>query len=761
MRKIKRIVFGVIGFSPFWWMTFVLVVVLGACSPVKRLGENQQLYTGATVLIVKEDASSAEKKELKTFAQQIIRPRPNSLFLGKPIKMLVYQWMGGQENTSKWKGWVQRKMGEMPVLYERVDPAFTSRLIENELDNIGYFRVEVSHDTIQRHKKVHVNYILHPGVRYKIAKLSFPQPDNSLSEAISALQPGSLLQEGLPYSLDLVKAERLRIDELLKEQGFYYFSPDYLLVQADSAVGGHRVNLQLIIKPETPALAYEQFRVRNIRIEPEQDFRRGILEDMLAFQRDSFYNRTNHNLALHRLVSMGTFQFVRNRFVVADTTGNYLDAIYSLTPFASMSLRAELSARTNSANYSGTALTVNWNHRNAFKGAELLSVSAHGAMDFQVGQGTSYNLYRTGMETSIVWPRLVAPLKVIPQGRFIPKTRASLGYELQHRAQLYTKHQFNTSFGYQWRSNIRSEHRFMLADISYVNPAFVSAAYQRLIVSDPGLKKIVERELIIGPSYSYEYTNTMDRERVHRLYSKSTVQTSAMLLGLVKGNWGQPMAADVTAVADPLHQPSSATLLGVPFSQFVRMEQEYRHYIRLSPAFELAGRAVAGAGMPFGNSVSMPFARQFFTGGANSLRAFPARSVGPGVFRSPAAGADFLPDASGDIKLEMNAELRAQLIGVLHGALFVDAGNVWLMKESVFHPGGAFAKGFLKELAVGTGAGLRFDFSMIVLRIDLAIPLRKPWLPDGNRWVGAEADFGTFTWWKANRMWNIAIGYPF
>lgn len=743
---------------------FITVLILTACDATRQLAEKEQLYTGAEVLVESDELSKSEKKQIEVFAEGLIRPRPNSSALGIPYKLLVYQATQPRESSTgkDWlagaKKWLQNEYGESPVLYSRVDPSFTSRLIQNELDNKGYFRAQVSSDTVQNGKTVKVNYVVKPGRAYQIGEVQFPATKSALAEAnpstkntlaaaIKATQESSLLQPGLPYNLERIKSERLRIDEVLKEQGFYYFNPDHLLVQADSTAGDYKVNLKMIIKPETPRLAYEQFYVRNIKIDPPQDFRPGILEDMLSFQRNSLYNRTNHNLALHRLVSMGNFQFVRNRFVVADTTGNYLDAIYNLTPFPTKSLKAELSARTNSANYSGTALTANWSHRNAFRGAELLNISLFGSLDFQMGQGTGYHLYRTGVEASLMWPRLVAPFAAAPTGKFIPKTRAALGYELQHRTQLYTKHQFNGSFGYQWKSSPGAEHRLMLTEITYANPAYVSEYYKSLMRTDPGLIKSVEEELVLGPSYSFEFTNTMQQKRTHRFYSRSSVQTSAVVLGLLTGVSPQ--------------QSTPKTLLGVPFSQFLRFEQEYRHYYRLNPSIELAGRVLAGAGLAYGNSVSMPYARQFFIGGSNSLRAFPARSVGPGTFRSPVSGGGFLPDESGDLKLEMNAELRAKLFSFVHGALFVDAGNVWLLNESPLKPGGQLSADFLKELAVGTGAGIRLDFTMIVVRLDLAIPLHKPWLPAGNRWVGSESDFGTSAWWRANRMWNLAIGLPF
>lgn len=717
----------------------VFTGLMAGCDATRNLAGKEQLYTGARLVVENEELNSSHKKELEGFAEGLLRPRPNTTVFGYPWKLHVYQITKGKKLFEKYS--------EEPVLYSRVDPDFTSRLIQNELDNIGYFRAKVDFDTLQNGKKVKVIYRIHPGKVYQIGSVEFPEAISDLTKAIQQAGESTLLKSDTPYSLELIKSERQRIDEKLKEQGFYYFSPEMLLLQADSTAGNNRVNLKVIVKPETPEAAYKRYYVRTVRFDPPQNFRPGILEDMLSFQQNSLYNRTNHNLALHRLVSMGTFQFVRNRFVPVDSASNYLDAVYMLTPSPLKSLQAEVSARTNSADYSGTALTVNWSHRNAFRGGELFNVSFFGSLDFQTGAGTGYNLYRTGLETSMVWPRLIAPFKAVPTGKYIPKTRAAIGYELQLRSQLYTKHQFSSSFGYQWKTSSRAEHRLMLTEISYSNPAYVSDQYKTLMQADPGLVKSVEQELMLGPSYSFEYTNTMEQELSSRFYSKSSVQTSAILMGLLTGVSPQ--------------QSTPKTFLGVPFSQFLRFEQEYRHFYRLWPSVELAGRVIAGVGIPYGNSVSMPFARQFFIGGSNSLRAFPARSVGPGTYRSPVAGSVFLPDESGDLKLEINAEIRAKLAGMLHGALFVDAGNVWMLNDSPLKPGGSVSRDFINELAMGAGAGIRLDFSIIVLRLDLAVPLHKPWLPEGNRWVGGEADFGSKSWWRNNRMWNIAIGYPF
>ena len=185
-----------------------------------------------------------------------------------------------------------------------------------------------------------------------------------------------------------------------------------------------------------------------------------------------------------------------------------------------------------------------------------------------------------------------------------------------------------------------------------------------------------------------------------------------------------------------------------------------RYYLKLSSTSVLANRAIVGIGFPYGNSLQLPFIKQFFSGGNNSIRAFRSRSVGPGTYEDTSQ-TNFLPDESGDIKLELNTEYRAKLFSIVHGAIFIDAGNVWLYNADSLKPGGKFTNHFLRELAVGTGVGLRFDITFLVLRLDVAFPLRKPFLPDGQRWVINQINFGDPDWRKKNLVFNIAIGYPF
>ena len=596
-----------------------------------------------------------------------------------------------------------------------------------------------------------------------------------MSQAIRRATRRTTLKPGDPYDLDVIKSERERIDSRLKEKGFYYFGPDYLLVEVDSTVGRYEVDLKMTVKPETPQRAREIYRINDITIYPNfsirsdalgykaehvtqykdltiidsaRTFRPIIYDRTMYFKKGDIYNRKDHNLTLNRLINMGTFKFVKNEFEPSLADTNTLDAFYYLTPLPRKSIRAEVTAKTNSANYTGTELTINWMHRNAFKGAEQLQLSAFGGLEVQVsGQSKGYDVWRVGGEASLMWPRFITPFPVHTSSGFVPRTKAALRYEYQNRRKLYSLNTFSGQFGYLWKEDARKEHEFNVGEITFVSPTNVSGEYQASIAQYPPLSKAIEKQLIFGPTYAYTFTNTMRKFRRHTFYYRGDVDLAGTLAGLVTG-------ANVS-------KGDTVKIFDVPFSQFVRLENDFRHYLRLGDNSQLASRILIGTGFAYGNSRELPFIKQFFIGGTNSVRAFRARSIGPGTFRETDASMAFLPDQSGDLKLELNIELRAKLFSVVHGAAFIDAGNIWLLRDNPDKPGGKFTSDFLKELAVGTGVGIRIDISFLVLRGDFAWPIKKPYLPDGERWVIDDIDFGSKYWRRENLVFNLAIGYPF
>jgi outer membrane protein insertion porin family len=583
------------------------------------------------------------------------------------------------------------------------------------------------------------------------------------------------LKEGNPYDLDIIKAERERIDARLKEKGYYYFNPDYILAQVDTTKGDHEVTIKLKIKDETPDKATIAYKINKIVVYPNfsilkdsvtyrnedivrykdftiidsaHTFKPRVFDRALYFKKGDFYNRKNHNLSLNRFVNLGTFNFVKNEFKVSDSIKNTLDTYYYLTLLPKKFIRFEVLGKTNSASYTGSEIKVNWNNRNVFREAELLTVSVFGGADFQLsGENKGNNIYKVGTETSLTWPRFITPFKIEGSSEFVPRTKATVRYEYQNRTQLYALNSFKTSFGYIWKNNIRKEHQLNIVDITYVSPNNVTAEYEEDILANPSLAKVIEKQLIFGPTYSYTFTNTMLKRKKNTFYFNGEVDLAGNVTGLLKG-------ANVK-------QGDTIKIFDVPFSQYVKINADFRHYYKLGKESQLASRIIVGAGYAYGNSTTLPTTKQFVVGGTNSIRAFRARSLGPGSYQAPITSNSYFPDQSADLKLEFNTEYRAKIYGLMKGALFVDAGNIWLLNADPDRPGAEISKDFIKQIAVGAGAGLRFDFSFLILRTDFAFPLRKPYLPEGQRWVLDDIDFGSGSWRKENLILNIAIGYPF
>ncbi|WP_395053171.1 hypothetical protein, partial [Flavobacterium sp.] len=511
----------------------LISLIISACSNTKYLPEGELLYVGGKIKVDRKDISKKESKELNSKMTALLRPKPNKKIFGLRPKLFIYNLVGEVKKEKGFKYWLKNKVGEAPVFFSQVDLEYNKNLIQNYAENKGYFNARTNADSTKTGKKAIAEYTVNPKQQYKIKSVQFPKDSSEIASAISEIQIKSLLKIGDAYDLDIIKNERVRIDTRLKEKGFFYFNADYLKVQVDSTVAKHEVDLILKVKNETPEKAKTAYRINKIVIYPNYNlatdsitkpekyndftiydtartFKPRIFDRTLYFKKDDLYNRTNHNLSLNRLVTLGTFKFVKNQFVVSDTLGNYLDAYYYLTPLPRKSFRIEILAKTNSANYTGTELNINWSNRNTFRGAEMLSISAFGGIEVQLGgENNGFNVYRFGTEANLIWPRIISPFKFVSSSGFVPRTKATIGYEFQKRIKLYSLQTFKGAFGYSWKENERKEHQFNVTEITYSSPQNVTDLYNQQAENNQSLKNVVEKQLIFGPTYTYSFTNTM------------------------------------------------------------------------------------------------------------------------------------------------------------------------------------------------------------------------------------------------------------
>ncbi len=760
-------------------LLFAVSLMIAGCSTTRHLAEDEKLYTGADI---KWDAEKRieNKREIERNLEEVVRPNPNVKLFGLFRHRLWFYNLAGEDAERGVRGWIKRRLGQPPVLLRHANPDNTSILMVNRLQNHGYFGAEVNYEVREKSRTANILYTVRPHQPYRIKNIYFPEPRDELTDGIKGTKEETILEEGEIFKLSKLREERERIDVELKNRGFFYFNSEYIRFRADSTIGNNKVNLYLTIRDDAPVRAHNKYRIENIYVYPdyaldrdmvaaEPDtvythdtfiiqhdgrFRPDIFTRYVFLQPGEIYNRHDHVLTINRLMGLGTFKFVNMRF--RETEGveePSLDAHIYLTPVNERALRAELRAVSKSNDLAGPGLSVGYRNRNFFQGAESFTADVNSSFETQLRGGQrGLDLYQIGFETELQIPRIIVPIPIFArESLFVPRTRIRLGYDILNRVDQLRINSFTTRFGYVWMSGRHVRQELNPISINYFRSSIADAEFEQQVLIDPLLQRSLESQFIIGTSYSLFFNNQPDKNRRNHIYFNVNLDLSGNTMELIQN----VLRSDDTDGDEP------NTVFGIPYSQFVRADIDLRYYMRFGEKSQFVTRLITGAGIPYGNSTSMPYVKQFFSGGSNSIRAFPARSIGPGTLPPPDEPGYFI-DRTGDIRVETNFEYRFPIVSILRGALFVDAGNIWMVSKEGEREGTTFDfDTFLGEFAVGTGFGLRLDASFFVIRFDVAFPLRRPYLPSGERWVIDEINFRSSQWRSDNLTFNIAIGYPF
>ncbi len=745
-----------------------LALLATSCSNSKHLPGGDSLFKGSKVHIVDNEVAKKNKKALQNDLAAGVRPKTNSKTLGIRLKLTLYNLAGDTKKKKGIRPWLRNRVGEPPVLASSVNLNFNKELMVNYLQNRGYFSASVSArmDTNKK-KKATAKFDVATGPLYKINKVYFNNDSSNIAKKIDSEFFKTLLKPDAPYSLALVKGERNRIDAELKELGYFYFKPDYILVIVDSSIGGNKVNMYVKLKKrEIPQEAYTAYTTNDIYIyasyklhgksedtskandviienyniiDNKKAFKPKIFPDVMIVEKGDQYSLRDHNITLNRLVNMGVFKFVKNRFEPAGDS--LLDVFYYLTPYPKKSLRFEIGALTQNDNRAGTEGSISWRNRNAFKGAEELLFKISGGFEAQYsGEVKQPNIYNFGAETDLSFPRFIVPfLNIQTSSQFLPRSIIKLKYNYESESDLLRINSYTASYGYDWKEGPHKEHQFYPINFTYVKTDTLNRDRDFNLLYG----NLIFDGIILGPTYEFTYNSQGSIPKKNAYYFDGLIDLSGNLLGLAE-------KAD--------YKTNPQTLLGSTYAQYIKLQPDFRYYRRLGNSTSLATRIMAGLGIPYGNSSVLPNIKQFWAGGNSDLRGFPSRLLGPGTFKDTA---NSYIETLGDIKLEFNAEIRQNIYKFLNAAVFYDAGNIWLYNNNPALPGGTFTSNFYKELAADVGFGLRFDFKILILRLDLGIPVRKPWLPENERWVFKQIDFGDPSWRKENMVFNIGIGYPF
>lgn len=765
---------------------------LGGCSVSRHIPEGDALLVG-NGLRVKTDTLAPVRKHsgLETELAELLRPLPNKTIFKFPYKVWLYYLAGEPKKEKGFRHWFRRKVGEPPVLMSARAVELNKQSLEGYLHNEGYFRSEASGKiTAVKEKLVKAEYDVYLRPRYTIEQVAFtPTGVAEFDSAFLESEKETFLLPGMPYRLAVIESERLRIDQHLKTKGFYFFSPEHLIVKVDSALESRKVNMTVELKPDVAQTALKPYYISSVKVytdyqgaasdsltsfrlmsdgnelyDPDRLFRPRVFEETIGFHPGSRYSSQIQNITLSRIINLKNFKFVRNKFELLPRSDSaLLDVYYHLSPLRKKSMRGELSGLTKSNNLGGIQAIVSWNHRNLFRGAEQLRISVDGGLDWQLGGGAAVsgtNFLRYKVEGELSFPRFVVPFWTHdPEiDQTLPRTSLLLSYENLVQAGLYTLNSMRGQWGYTWQYKTTT-HTFSPFGVNVVRPRNVSEAFTEMIFDSPNeydidrYFRILENRLLLESSYTISYNPVQSPYSRHQLMLSGGINLVGNIAGLL--------------VKRKEDEGGSKQLFDIPFEQFTRLDGEIRHYYSISPNLKWANRFIAGFGLPYGNSISLPQFKQYFVGGSTGIRAFQARTIGPGAYYADSVTrAIFRNTQFGDIKLELNTELRVRMTSLFHGALFVDAGNVWNYRAlAEYGENSVFRSDFYKQLAIGGGIGLRLDFSYLVLRLDLATPFRKPWYAYGDEprspWVLKEIDLGSKAWRKENLVLNIAVAYPF
>ncbi|MEO6252273.1 MAG: BamA/TamA family outer membrane protein [Ferruginibacter sp.] len=759
-----------------YFIALVLLVAASSCSVRRFLPPGERLYNGSDIIVKKNPEVKQTNKQLKKHIKLAVSPRRNKFILGQPYKVWWWYVIGEPKNERGLKSFLRRKFGEAPVLSSRVNAVVTAENLQAYMENTGYFHTTVQGDTINRGYFTEAIYTAQVQPQYLIKSITWVSDSSDLLKLLQARQKErGILKIGQPYRLSDISAERDQLDLYLKTKGYYYFNPDYLMAYADSTVGNRQVELYLNVKKTTPESAKYPYRINQIIVFPNytlasnqldtnltgairydgliikdsaKKFKPILFSRTITYRPGSLYNSRNQNSTLNRFINLGTFKFVKNRFEALKDTGDLhrMNVYYYLTPAKKKSFQAEIDAFSKENNSLGAQFSVNWKNRNLFRGAEILTVKAY--TGFEVSFADSLrrnNSFRLGGEARLKFPYYAVPFLHIKENNFYPpNTSLLLAYELYRRQLFYTKNLFRVQYEFTWKSTIRNEFTLAPVALSYLNASNITDTFYKQAVANPMILLNVYSEAIVGSYFSYTYNNSLGRRR-DKLYFNTSIDLSGNILGLATG-------------AKNFREKK---IFNTPFAQYIKTDFDLHYTRTLTNKWDWASRIQVGIGLPYGNSALLPFAKQYIIGGSSSIRGFRVRSLGPGTYKPTAEDQRYFQIIGGDYKFLVNSEIRIPLTSSLHAAVFADAGNIWTKDTLLFGRAGQFSGAWINELAVASGIGLRFDAVVLIIRADLGIPLRKPYLPAGQRWVFNQIDFGSRSWRRENLILNIALGLPF
>lgn len=755
------------------------VLVIVSCSTTKRIPDGEYLYNG---LKMKVETPDHEKfpGDVRSDIVSAVNVKPNnawpliSPYMRNPFPIGLWVYNNWNDSAKGLKKWLYDKLVAEPVLVSDVKPEARVKMLKTVLDNNGYFNSKVSYEVVPKKnpKIANIDYNIDAGKPYLIDSIIyFNKSQGGIYHFIDSIAlKSTYLVKGERFCIDSLSAERVRITNAMRNRGYYYFKPEYIEFLADSLINPGSIALKLSIADNVPDLALMKFKTGKIYTtvlrQSNRDpgypdtlqtskgelivyrpsrLRPHLIPSCITFREGRPFSVRNMDNTQQRLSRLGIFGNIQIQPVPVDTTaGNATLDVYITCQFERpMEATVEANVTSKSNSYLGPGIIFGLTNNNTFGGAEKLSLQLSGSYEWQTGRnrGTVFNSYEFGANASLAFPRLLAPEFIRRTNRDINWTTINLGVNVLNRPHYFRMAEFSTGIAYAWNYNRRVSNEFTPFKLTYTKLMRTTEAFDSIMQENPAVALSFESQFIPEMSYSYNYDKWLEREHNNGFNLSVMVKEAGNLF------WSIWEACGVKG---------RKTLFGTPFSQFIKGQAQLVYSRRLVKGQDqwLVSRVLIGAEHAYGNSSTVPYSEQFYIGGANSIRAFTVRSLGPGSYHPPESLKNGYFDETGTFKLELNTEYRFPIVSVLHGAAFIDAGNIWLLKKDDLRPGGLLeGKTFLRDIALGTGVGLRVDIGMMVIRGDLGYGLHAPYD------TGIKGYFNIP--FKKAFAFHLAIGYPF
>ena len=763
----------------------LLLLLLTACSTTRFIPDGEQLYTGIKSIDFLEAEKYAATPTGETAMEEVtyaLDCAPNGSIAGSsslrgiPVGLWWYNWF--HKSESKIGKWFFNTFATDPVLISNVNPELRAQVATNILKYYGYFNGKVESKVItnkKNSKKAKVSYTVtlnHPYFYDSIAYCNFPKNADSL---INATERDRMIKKGEQFNAATMEEERTRLSAMFRNNGYYYYQPGYINYLADTTAMQGGVNMRVQpINNLTPQIS-QTWKIGDVNLRvmknsnsairsaskadtlvgrnltyiyygDKMPVRLGALMRNIQIRKGELYSHDNQQSTLQRLGQMNIFSSISftptprgNSDTLDINISTQLDKPYDLT--------FELNVTSKSNNQIGPGSKISLARRNVFRGGETLKLSLTGSYEWQTdknvkGRAAVINSWEIGADLTLTYPRLFFPIIHRRHLRIPSSTSLRIFTDQMNRSGFFRMTRSGGDATYKIFTKTTTTHTVIPFRLSYDMLLSTTAKFDSIVATNRSIENSFRNQFIPAMQYTFTYDNTNTKHR-NKTWLEASVTSAGNVTSLIFAAFGKNMSE------------KNKNILGNPYAQFIKSTAEIRQLWKISNNHYIATRMMIGAIHSYGNAEYAPYSEQFHIGGANSLRAFTVRSLGPGSYRPNSQNRYSYLDETGTLKFELNAEYRFRLVADLHGAIFADAGNIWLMKKDPERPGGEFTLDkFPEQIALNTGFGFRYDLEFLVLRVDFGLGLHAPYKTKRNGYFNLSP-------FKDGFAWHFAIGYPF